>query len=329
MINKTSAMVQAGILAAVAIIMALIALYVPVIGMFVNFIWPLPIIVCGQKHGLKYSIMTLLVAGIIIAMISSPINAFFLVVIFGLVGLTLGECMRRKLKPVKLLLFGSIGAFTALMLNLLLAFLVLGIDPLAMLFSSFDQSLVQVEEFYRNHNFSEEQIKQSVDGLKEMIRMMRIVMPGAFVTFSPILAFVNYWAAKKVLMRLGESFEDFPPFTKLALPAWILFPYAASLAGVTYFYSNQMLEHWGYKVCVNVQTVCSLALVVQAISLIYWYVESKKKPRWWADLGVGAFFFIPFFAQIAVYVGAFDMVFDYRDIRGYDFKKQKKANKKE
>ena len=39
MIRKTSAMVEAGILAAVAIVMALISMYVPVLGAFVNFVF--------------------------------------------------------------------------------------------------------------------------------------------------------------------------------------------------------------------------------------------------------------------------------------------------
>ena len=53
MIRKTSAMVEAGILAAIAIVMALISMYVPVLGAFVNFVWPLPIVICGCRHGLK------------------------------------------------------------------------------------------------------------------------------------------------------------------------------------------------------------------------------------------------------------------------------------
>lgn len=320
MINKTSSMVQAGILAAVAIIMALIALYVPVIGMFVNFIWPMPIIVCGQKHGLKYSVMTLLVSSIIIAMIASPVNAFFLAVIFGLLGLILGECMRRKMKPLSIMLYGSVGALIALILNLLLSFVILGIDPLNMLFTSFNESLVQAEAFYRSHGFTEEQIQQSIASLREMIGMMRLIMPGAFLTFAPILAFVNYWTAKKVLARLGENFESFPPFTQLKVPSWVLVPYVLSLVGVTYFFINKMQDHWGYKVCVNVQTVSCLVLVLQALSLIYWYVEFKKKPRWWADIACALLFFIPFFSQFAVYMGAFDMIFDYRNIRGLSYR---------
>lgn len=314
MIHKTSAMVEAGIMAAIAIVMALIIMYVPVLGAFVNFLWPLPIVICGCRHGLKWSIMTLLVATIIIAMIMSPINAFFLAAIFGLLGLILGECMRRHLSPMKLMLYGSVGGIIALVLNIVLSFLVLGIDPINMMFTSFDESLVQLAEYYREHGMSEADIKTSIDSYKEMFRMMRIIMPGAFFLCAPVMAFVNYIAAKKILVKLGESFEDFPDFILLKVPKWILWPYCISLLAVTYFYQTNQ-SSWMYNVSVNVQTVCSFALVFQGIVLLYWFVDAKKKPRWWANIGMMLLFTIPIFSQIMVYVGAFDLVFDFRKIR--------------
>ncbi|WP_299449015.1 YybS family protein [uncultured Phascolarctobacterium sp.] len=314
MIHKTSAMVEAGIMAAIAIVMALIIMYVPVLGVFVNFLWPLPIVICGCRHGLKWSIMTLLVATIIIAMIMSPINAFFLAAIFGLLGLILGECMRRHLSPMKLMLYGSVGGIIALVLNIVLSFLVLGIDPINMMFTSFDESLVQLAEYYREHGMSEADIKTSIDSYKEMFRMMRIIMPGAFFLCAPVMAFVNYIAAKKILVKLGESFEDFPDFILLKVPKWILWPYCISLLAVTYFYQTNQ-SSWMYNVSVNVQTVCSFALVFQGIVLLYWFVDVKKKPRWWANIGTLVLFTIPIFSQIMVYVGAFDLVFDFRKIR--------------
>lgn len=316
MIRKTSAMVEAGILAAIAIVMALISMYVPVLGAFINFVWPLPIVICGCRHGLKWSVMTLLVATIIIAMIMSPVNAFFLAAIFGLLGLILGECMRRHLPPMKLMIFGTIGGIIALALNIILSFVVLGIDPINMMFTSFNESLGQLATYYREHGMSEEQIKESIAGYKEMLRMMKIIMPGAFAVCAPIMAFINYLAAKKILSKLGESFADFPKFTLLKVPEWVLWPYFLSLLAVTYFYVNDP-NSWLYMAAVNVQTVCSFSLVFQGIVLIYWYVESKGKPRWWANLATTLLFLIPIFSQIIVYVGAFDMVFDFRKIRKY------------
>jgi len=313
-IRKTSAMVEAGILAAVAIVMALISMYVPVLGAFVNFVWPLPLVICGMRNGLKWSIMMLLVATIIIAMIISPINAFFLAAIFGLLGLILGECMRRKFPPMKMMLYGSVGALIALMINIALSFLVLGINPVEMMFTSFNESLVQLAAYYREHGMSEADIQKSIDGYKEMFRMMKIIMPGAFLICAPVLAFINYIAAKKILTKLGESFEDFPPFTMLQVPGWVLWPYGLSLLAVTYFYVNDP-SSWMYNVAVNIQTVCSFMLVFQGIVLLYWFVDVHKKPRWWANLGTALMFIVPIFSQILVYVGAFDIVFDFRKIR--------------
>ncbi len=314
MIRKTSAMVGAGILAAVAIVMALISMYVPVLGAFVNFLWPLPIVICGCRYGLKWSLMTLLVATIIIAMILSPINAFFLAAIFGLLGLILGECMRRHLPPAQLMLYGSIGAALALVINIVLSFLVLGIDPIEMIFTSFHESLSQLTAYYREHGMTEDEIKKAVDGYKEMLRMMRIIMPGAFFLCAPIMAFINYIAAKKILTKLGDSFADFPPFVLLRVPSWILWPYAISLLSVTYFYQTDQ-GSWLYTLSVNVQTVCSFVLVLQGIVLLYWFVDKKGKPRWWANIATLILFLVPLFSQIMVYVGAFDTIFDFRKIR--------------
>ena len=320
MIRKTSAMVEAGILAAVAIVMALISMYVPVLGAFVNFVWPLPIIICGARHGFKWSLMTLLVATIIIAMIISPVNAFFLAAIFGLLGLILGECMGRHLPPMRMMLYGSAGAVIALILNIVLSFWFLGIDPLEMMFSSFHESLGQLQAYYQEQGMAEAEVKQIIGGYSEMLRMMRVIMPGAFLICAPIMAFINYMAAKKILTKLGESYAPFPDFTMLQVPGWVLWPYGLSLLAVTYFYQADQ-SSWMYMAAVNIQTVCSFALVFQGIVLVYWFVESRKKPRWWANLALLLMFAVPLFAQIMVYVGAFDMVFDYRKIRSQRLRK--------
>ncbi len=319
MIRKTSAMVEAGILAAVAIVMALISMYVPVLGAFVNFLWPLPVVICGCRNGLKWSIMTLLVATIIIAMIISPVNAFFLAAIFGLLGLILGECMRRHFSPMKLMLYGTVGAVIALILNIVLSFWVLGIDPIEMMFTSFHESLGQLADYYREHGMAEDEIKKIVDGYVEMLRMMKIIMPGAFFLCAPIMAFINYAAAKKILTKLGESFEDFPAFTMLRVPGWVLWPFALSLLAVTYFYKTDQTS-WMYVASVNVQTVCSFIFVLQGIVLLYWFVDKHTKPSWWAIIGIILLFAVPVFSQLMVYVGAFDTIFDFRKIRGKNLK---------
>lgn len=307
-------MVEAGILAAIAVVMSLIGVYVPVLGTLINFVWPLPIVVCGCRHGLRYSVMALLVSAVLIAAVISPIQAFFLCAIFGVMGLILGECMRRHLPPLRLMFFGSLGAGLAFVINIALCFLVLGVNPIEMIFSSFNDSLSFVEEFYRSHNFSSEQVQASLNNYKDMLRLMRIIMPAAFLLSAPCFAFINYQAAKAIMVKLGDSFPPFPPFRNLVVPTWVLYPFVLSLFAVTYFYREGQ-QGWPYLLAVNIQTLTSFLLLFQAIVLLYWYCQTKGKPTWWANLGTCLVLFVPILGQLMICLGAFDMVADFRKLR--------------
>lgn len=313
MAHKTSAMVEAGILSAIAIVFALINMYVPVVGMFLNFIWPLPIILCGMRQGMRWSIMTLLVSGVIIAILISPLHAFTLVAVFGLLGVVLGECMRSRLPPLRLLAVGSVAAFISLMISLLISILIMGINPLAMFFETFDKSLVDAVDFYRNQGMSEEEINIAVKSAKDMFGMVRVIMPGAFLICAPLITFANYLAAKAILNKLGERFESFPPFTSWDVPRWTLIPYGISILMITYYLSQPTSTL--YLLGVNIQMICSVIYVLQGLAVAFWYIEQKGKPKWWRTILISLIFLSQFISQTVVLLGAFDLVFDFRKRR--------------
>ena len=57
---RTRSLVEGGILSAMAIVFALISVYIPVLGMFVNLLWPVPIILLGVRHGFRWSFLCLI-----------------------------------------------------------------------------------------------------------------------------------------------------------------------------------------------------------------------------------------------------------------------------
>ena len=73
--TRVKPMVESGILSAVAILFAIISAYVPVLGAFINIIWPVPLVLLGVRHGHKWSIMATVVAGLITAMLLHPLHA--------------------------------------------------------------------------------------------------------------------------------------------------------------------------------------------------------------------------------------------------------------
>ena len=99
--RKTSAIVESGILAAIAVIFTLIGNYIPVLDVIVSVWWPLPIILCGRRNGLMWSVLCLLVTGAVVAVLISPLQAVTQVLILGIWALSWGKgCGVRSPLPV-------------------------------------------------------------------------------------------------------------------------------------------------------------------------------------------------------------------------------------
>ncbi|MEG1345459.1 MAG: DUF2232 domain-containing protein [Acidaminococcaceae bacterium] len=182
-----------------------------------------------------------------------------------------------------------------------------------MFFATFDKAIVDSVAYYQSQGMTPAQIEDATKSAKDMLRMVQVIMPGAFILCAPIITFVNYLAARAILSKLGEYFESFPRFVNLEVPKWVLLPYGASLLVITQYISQP--THILYLVGVNIQMLCSFVLVIQGIALVYWYMEQKHKPKWWGTVVVGIIFLNQFVSQVIVLVGAFDLVFDFRKVR--------------
>ena len=107
--RKTSAIVESGILAAIAVIFTLIGNYIPVLDVIVSVWWPLPIILCGRRNGLMWSVLCLLVTGAVVAVLISPLQAVTQVLILGILGLVMGGRDAASEVPCQCPLMGESG----------------------------------------------------------------------------------------------------------------------------------------------------------------------------------------------------------------------------
>jgi uncharacterized protein YybS (DUF2232 family) len=308
--HKTSALVESGILAAIAVIFTLIGNYVPVLDVIVNVLWPLPIILCGRRNGLMWSFLCLMVTGAVVAILISPLQALTQVLILGLVGLIMGEGMRRQLSPVQVLVWGSVGAFLSFVLSGLAAYFLMNINVIEEFFTMMNESFSMTGEIYETLGIQNEEVLAQ---MKTMQHMLGLVLPAGILLSAPITAFVNYWAARKVLARLGDHYPWFPSFDQWKLPRWILGIYATGMVLVVYFKSQD--ASLGFRVGYTCFTVSNVMLMLQGLSMVLWYVRYRGVPRFLFPLSVFLSFFVPIAAQFLVVMGAFEMVLDPRHVR--------------
>ena len=307
--HRTSALVESGILAAVAVLFTLVGNYVPVLDLVVSILWPLPVILCGRRNGLKWSILCLIVTGAVVAVLLSPLQALTQCVILGLIGLFMGEGMRRQLSPVSILLLGSLGALISTGLSILAAYYLMDINVVKSFFEGIEESLTMSNEIFQTIGISGMTAVQ----LAQLRHIFELILPSGVLLSAPITAFANYWAARKVLARMGDYYPWFPPASRWTMPRWILLVYFAGMVCVTLYQKNQDLLP--YRAGYTVFMLGSMLLLLQGLCLIRWYVEEKNAPRVIMPLALLLTFTMPLASQLVVVMGAYEMLFDVRKIR--------------
>lgn len=308
--RRTSALVESGILAAIAVIFTFVGNYVPVLDVIVSVLWPLPIILCGRRNGLMWSVLCLFVTGCVVAVLISPLQALTQCVILGIIGLVMGYCMRRQMSPVSILWWGSVGAFVSFVLSCLAAYFIMDINVIDTFYETMNESAAISQQVYEMLGIKGGAAQEQIEQFQKMIGL---ILPAGILLSAPITAFVNYWAARRILSRLGDYYPWFPEFSLWVLPRWVLAIYGIGMVMVVYFRGNDA-SVW-FRAGYTFFMVGNMMLLVQGLSVVKWYVIYRHKPRFWLMAAVLLSFFVPIAAQFIVVLGAFDMVGDTRKLR--------------
>lgn len=308
--NRVHSLTEGGVLAAVTVVMALVGVYVPILGMIAILLWPLPVIVLIVRHGLRWGVMAVVVASLLTAAIVEPSTALRLAIAFGPVGLALGLGYRRGWSGVKLFTVSMVVSMIAKVAGLLLVFFLTGIEPFSGQFAMMDESFAQAADMYRSMGMSEEQIAASEQNFVQNMNLVKLLVPLIVVMMGLMDTMINYIVGGKILTRLGETVPTFPPFMEWRMPSAFLYAFCLSLIGV-YFGSTRDIPLL-YKASYNVIMACTLVGLVQGISL-YQYIMNYYR---WSKIVRGILLVLIFMngilLQIFSFVGLLDTVFDYR-----------------
>jgi hypothetical protein len=112
-------------------------------------------------------------------------------------------------------LLASIGALIGYGANIAIAFYLMGINPITAFFTGLDQALPQMVNAMTSAGMSGQSAIQWQGEFQQSIEMMKIILPGALLLYAPIISFINYVAASRIIMRLGQFIEGLSGFFTL------------------------------------------------------------------------------------------------------------------
>lgn len=310
--TDTKSLVEGALLAAINIVLSIMALYMPILGTFAALVWPVPIVILGIRHGLRISILSTVVAGIFVAILSGPLQAISVVLSFGLIGIAMGWAINKKLSPFKVLTIGGAASLISKVALVFITMLVIGINPITEEINLLKESLAMAGSLYEKMGMDPETVKSTMENFSRSLELLPILIPGIFIMASALDTFLTYMVTKAVLARMGQKLEELTPFWLWRFPDYTV---------AFYLFGNLLVlleTYWPVGVLKaigsNLALVFGFVFYIQGFSLLAFFMGKYDVARPLRVLITFLVFFNPLFLQILFFAGLFDILFNFRKI---------------
>ena len=279
---------------------------VPILGVFLSLLSPVPFVLLRLRHGFPTLVLALALTTLAVMALSSPGQAVAFLLEFGLPSILLAETLQRRSRPEL-----TVAAVAVLLTVGGLAVLVLGSDawrhPLSALSQHVERLLADMEAFTtRLGLFAEGAAPLSVTGTK-LRTFLFMAFPGMFFAGS-LLTAAGYVLFLRALMRRwsaqfgGVSLEPF----RWELPEPLVWAFIG--AGILYLTGLPWLQTVG----LNVLIVLIGLYFLQGLSIAAFLFQRFHLPRFLGTLSVLLLLFQPFLTLVVAGVGLFDVWFAFR-----------------
>lgn len=315
MATRVSSLTESGILAGITVVMAIVAMYVPLLGILAVLLWPLPMILLLVRHGIKWALMSVATAIVVTAALVEPMASLRLAVSFAPTGLALGIGYRNRWSGVKIFSVATFASIIAKGLGLYIVFLLTGIEPFAGQLELMPQQFEQSVAMYQSMGMSPEQIEEARRNFSENLKMIALLLPMVVLIMGILDTALNFWAGGILLRRFGEPVPVFPKFTEWRLSSFFAYLYAFSILGM--YWGNAHDIPLLYKIAVNMNMAGTVAGLVQGVSVFQAAAAHYRWKSFMANILLILLVLSGIGTQVIVFTGLFDTVFDYRRRLGW------------
>lgn len=317
MTRQANSLAQGALLATIAALLGLAALYIPVIGAVAGVLWTIPIIILILRFELNTGIMALTVALVIIGMAAGPVSALSLGLRGGLTALVIGYAFKKSWSPGFTVLSGGVVTVLGTAILLLLTFAIMGGPLLDM--GEVEGIVDQTMELYKQSGLlnplleqgtTEEEIRSQ---LMQMMALAVALIPGAMFLSSLVSAGITYLLARLVIKRLGYDVKPIPSFRYWQVPWYSVW---GLILGLAMFLAG---DYAGYKpvrlIGQNIIYIYLPLLLVNGLSVAAYYYYKWQFSPFIKGIGLALMIVnLPITVIFLMIIGAFDPLFNYRKL---------------
>ena len=302
--------IEGGLLVAITVIMGLVTVYVPLIGMFVEFFCAVPLAVLTARQGAGKGLTALVVTLILLSILISPILAVRLALSFGICGVILGWCVRKNFGAVKIFLSTLIVASSAQVFTLALLIVVMDVNlidtQIEVARESFDESFA----IYESMGIEQSRINEAKNQVEPVLQTLALLMPTLIMLTALINSLAVWFTAHWIFPKLQMKIPTMPPFAEWKFPS--VFFYTAIIGGLGMYWG--FTRGWAeiYETSLNLLIISAIVGLVQGFSLLSAIFDRYKISKFIRRVLYVLFLLNMFFLQLVAITGLVDMLFDYR-----------------
>lgn len=314
---ETSALVEGAMMTAITVVLALVSAYIPIIEMVAFFVIPIPMIVLILRRNMKLGILATAASSILIFILVTPTLAVSTVLRLTVIGLSMGYCLYRKMKPAMTLMVGTVASLISTVLMIVLSLALMQVNPiteiLAMLTESVNTTLNMIDNMAGNMA----QMASLKASYESMLKMLPLIIPIAIVLSSVFSAVVNYFFVQKILKRFRIKVEPLPSVAGIMIPR----PFAYALVGLlllSLFAGETILGNdILYRIYLNVSYGLMFLFIVDGIAVLYFFM---KRAHWKTAVSVVLIVVILMspLSSFLMYAGLIDVFWDFRKLKKQD-----------
>ena len=308
--GKTTRITETAIITTLMTVFAIIGLYVfPIIIM----IYPVPFIILGVRHGVKYNILSIMASSILISILVDVLTGVFVFILFGLFSISIAYMIEKKYKPSQILIGSTIVSLACAIVSIGIIGYITGLSFLSQINASLTESISIQMNMIKDMGLTSYEIDQIKELLKTTVEYMIIVIPATLIISSVFISYINYWVATAVLTRLGQKAVNIPRFINFRLPSNII------LGAVVLFLASSIVKYFKIfyydTIFINIIILIFFVFFVQGLAVIIFLMNKARMSK--ITKGILIFFIlinVPF-SIIVSFLGLLDVVIDFRKLK--------------
>lgn len=312
---KTSSMTEAAMISGILVIFAYISTFLISLLMF---FYPVPAIILAKRRGMKYAVLSLVAADLIITMLLGVQIGVSFIVLFSPLAIALSYGICKDENPNKTIMYGAAAFMISFVVMILLMQFLMGINFIQQMVQMTSESFNIYKEILLKtaNNMDADKFKDTLKYIEDtsvvMTSFISQQFPSMLISSSVLMAAINYFAVAKFAKRFkidirqheGLSYFSFPNTFILAMAGLILLSFLLSV-----FKINVVV------IQMNLFMVCYMAMFVQGFAVTKFYLYKLNINKLGRTLILISVLLMAGFAQALALIGIVDLVFDLRKIR--------------